>query len=104
ITDTQATGTIQNDDGVYWTGASGDGMWSTAANWTTGNVPNTNTEVAHFDDRCAPANCNVTVDSNLALEGIDVQAPFAGTITQGAYTLDLDRGFYLESGTFLGSS
>ena len=48
---------------TVWTGAGGDNLWSTAANWDNGVVPNGNTAIADVSAATAP----ITLDQNVTL-------------------------------------
>ncbi|MCX5677846.1 MAG: hypothetical protein NTY76_01930, partial [Candidatus Omnitrophica bacterium] len=72
------SGTLGN---VYWTNASGDGKWSTAANWSTGAVP-VSTDSVVFN-AASVANCSVDagVTSSIALANLTLDNGYAGTVT-----------------------
>jgi hypothetical protein len=65
---------------VEWTGNAGDGLWSTAGNWSTNHVPGRTSDVcivaAQSTPTCAPAGCidasgipSVSVNSILVDQG-----------------------------------
>lgn len=89
--------------GITWIGLAGDGLWSTAANWTNNSVPNLN-DVARFNSICG-ASCNATINQNLTLRGIALQNTYAGTISQdpGRSITVGAAGWLQDAGTFLGS-
>jgi prepilin-type N-terminal cleavage/methylation domain-containing protein len=62
----------------YWTGLAGDGLWSSAANWSTNQVPSGGDTVV-FDHRCS--NCTATVDRNFTIWKLSVTTGFSGTNT-----------------------
>ena len=98
---------------VTWTGAAGDGLWETAANWSTTSVP------ASSDQACLPSGATVHVNSgdnrvgsiegegSLVLEGgvleladesvtshvAGLSIPFWGVLT-GPGTLEVTSSFY----------
>lgn len=93
ITDDQAYGTITNDDvsGYTWTGATGNGLWSTAGNWANSTVPTGTQRAVFAPNACAGANCNVTLNQNISIAGFDILNGYSGTITSGSgYTLTLN--------------
>ena len=53
---------------TVWTGAGGDNLWSTAANWDNGIVPNGNAAIADVSAATAP----ITLDQNVTLNAIIV--------------------------------
>ncbi|MCB0392589.1 MAG: hypothetical protein KDD58_14970, partial [Bdellovibrionales bacterium] len=86
-----------------WTGgAHPDANWSTGANWQGGVAPS-NTDIATFDGSCT--NCNVTMDTNIDVAGINMQSGYTGTITQNAgVTVDVGAsGWVQQAGIFQGS-
>lgn len=90
----------------YWTGATGDGKWSTTGNWSGNAVP-TSTDIAHFQAAyCSGSNCNVNIDSAANVLGIDMSASYTGTITQGSgITITVGSSGWVQStGTFVGSN
>jgi hypothetical protein len=90
--------------GITWTGATGDGLWTTAGNWTDGLVPGAS-DVALFTSICG-ANCNVSIPSNLSVRGVSMAAGFPGTITQASgATITVGAAGWIQSGgTFVGSN
>ncbi|MCB0390695.1 MAG: hypothetical protein KDD58_05375, partial [Bdellovibrionales bacterium] len=79
-----------------------DSNWSTNGNWSGGTAPG-NSDVATFDNSCG-ANCNVTVDSNIDVAGVDIKASYTGTITQGnGNTITIGSSNWTQAGgTFTG--
>lgn len=70
-----------------WTGAAGDGKWSTSGNWTKKSgtasaYPQTTSDTAYFDNTCS--SCNVNVDISVTALGVFMASNYTGTITQGA--------------------
>ncbi len=57
----------------------GSTSWNTGANWS-GGLPGTG-DVATFDG--ATSNCQVTVDTSVDVDGINIINSYTGTITQG---------------------
>jgi hypothetical protein len=86
-----------------WTGAAGDGAWSTPLNWLGGAVPNEQ-HLAVFDDLCATSS-DVLIDAAVEVSGLELRAGYIGTVTQGpGQTLRILRGgFTQEAGDFVGS-
>ena len=83
-----------------WTGATGEGKWTTAGNWQklTGSAayPNAATHMAFFDGTCS--NCNVSIDASVVLQGVYIAPTYTGTITQGASsTISVGRPFGLTA-------
>lgn len=91
--------------GISWTGATGDGLWSTAGNWTNNNVPAAS-DVALFNGMCVGANCNVSIASALTVRGVNMTSAYTGTITQGAgITVTVQTaGWTQAAGTFTGGN
>ncbi len=88
-----------------WTGAGGNSNWSTATNWQGGAVPGAGDTPSFSDSFCSP-NCNVTIDSSISIRGLEIIAPFGGTITQasGSVITIGNRGWKQPAGTFIGSN
>lgn len=89
LIDSQAIGTIENDDdnGYVWTGDIGDNDWNNPLNWSGGSVPPTNGSiVAMFDDTCndVTSNCDVVLTSNINLNGLIMNNDYPGTLTQSS--------------------
>jgi hypothetical protein len=102
------------DCGSYnlnWTGATGDGKWSTPGNWGTGGthtVPS-GTQVAIFSTNyCTGTNCLVNIDTAQTVGGISLLSSYnCGadcTITQNASLTINSGGYYQDAGTFVGST
>jgi hypothetical protein len=75
--------------GATWTGAGGDGLWSTAANWSTGTVPGYN---GNSPDVCLPDtgdSYTVTFEPSGGNGGITVNTLSVGGAT-GSDTVTLD--------------
>ena len=82
-------------------GGAGDGnKWSCGLNWTGDNPPG-NTDVATFDNTSTK---NATIDSNIDVQGIDINAGYTGIITQASgVTVDIGSSNYDQAaGTFTG--
>ena len=88
-----------------WTGASGDGNFNTATNWSGGIVP-TATDVVVFQNTYCGANCNASINVNSSVKGLQMLSPYTGTVTQAATrTLTVGtRGWKQFAGTFIGSN
>jgi hypothetical protein len=93
--------------GDTWTGAGGDGLWSTAGNWSSGYVPgNTYNNVAYQPDVCIPAGAytalltyGTTVDSISVGAGSTLEIWGEQDFTHGELTLnDQDNGTGIASG------
>ena len=54
---------------IVWNGGGGDGLWTTAANWTGGKVPG-ETDVASFSTTGLPADNIVRLDGNQTVQGV----------------------------------
>lgn len=87
-----------------WTGSGGDDNWSTGANWF-GNAAPTNTDIALFSAVCGISGCVVNIDSAIDVDGINIDASFAGSIVQqSGQTITVGAGDYSQAaGTFTGS-
>lgn len=100
-TNNTQTVTITDNDALpfTWLGTSGDGKWSTAANWSTNAVPGI-TETATFTTGCG-VNCNVSVDVDVNVGGISILAGYTGTITNTTSTyFGVASNFSQAAGTF----
>lgn len=89
--------------GITWTGLAGDGLWSTAGNWTNNTIPGVN-DIAIFGSKCSGANCNVSMNTTVNVKGVRLQASYAGTITQpaGIAITVGTSGWTQDAGTFVG--
>lgn len=90
--------------GITWTGAGGDNLWSTAANWTNNTIPGA-TDIALFNGSvCVGALCDAQINSNLSLRGLQLQSTYPGILTQNATrTLTVGTAGYTQAGgTFSG--
>lgn len=90
-----------NTNNFIWTGTNGDGLWTTAGNWSGGVVPGAGNS-ALFDGSCT--NCNVTIPSSVSVAGIRMSSDYTGTITQAAgasFTVG-SSGMTQVNGTFTG--
>ncbi|MCB0420814.1 MAG: hypothetical protein KDD61_07450 [Bdellovibrionales bacterium] len=86
-----------------WIGAaSPDTNWSTGANWSGGNAPGAS-DVATFDNTCG-SNCNVTVNTDVSIAGINMEANFPGTITHASSQTIIvgASGWIMAGGSFVG--
>ena len=105
ITDAQAIGTIEDDDpGIAWTGATGNGLWNDALNWSPNTVPTSTTYAVFSTDNCTGANCNATINAAVNAKGVVIQPGYTGTITQsGSNTITIGSdGWIQAAGTFIG--
>lgn len=87
-----------------WVGLGADSNWTTIENWSTRTVPG-QFNTALFNNACSGVQCNVTVNTNISIGGINMSANYVGTITQGTSTIEVGAdGFVQAGGTFLGGS
>lgn len=89
-----------------WTGAAGDGLWTTAGNWSTNAVPGAN-QVATFAGACAGLACNATINNSISIGGIDLRENYSGQLTQGvgrSIQLSGSTGITQKAGIFAGSN
>lgn len=105
ITDATGIGTIENNDTHphLWSGAGGNSNWTTDANWYGGSAPGSS-DIAYFNGDCVQ--CNVSINTNINVRGIDVSSDFAGTITQNSgRTITIgDDGWRHRGGNFVGGN
>jgi hypothetical protein len=90
--------------GITWTGATGDNLWSTAGNWTNNTIPGAS-DIAIFNNAvCVGLNCNAQINSNLSIRGMTLQATYPGILNQNSSrTLTIGTGgFFQSGGTFTG--
>lgn len=81
--------------GITWTGASGDNLWSTSANWTNNTIPGP-LDVAIFNNSiCVAAQCDAQINSNISVRGINMMSSYLGTLTQNP-----TRQFTVGAGNF----
>ncbi len=93
-------GTLLTDRAITnatWIGGTGSiGLWSDAANWSTGVVPDASTAVM----------INGTARTQINLQGseqaysLDVSDPNANVVESAAYTLTLGAGVIIENGAY----
>ena|GEM_PF-1357399 len=85
-----------------WTGAV-DNNWNTAGNWGTSVVPGVN-DVALFSSVYSNNNC--TINTNISVKGVLIEANYTGTITQGSgNTVTIGSTDWIQNGgTFVGSN
>ncbi|MFW5719711.1 MAG: beta strand repeat-containing protein [Candidatus Dojkabacteria bacterium] len=87
--------------GITWDGGAGDGLWSSAANWS-GDVLPGSTDVVIFN---GTNTANVSIDQSIDVQGIYIESTYTGTVTQAAGSniiLGTD-GYTQDGGTFTGS-
>ncbi len=81
---------------INWTGGGGNNLWSTAANWADGNMPDNNTESAAF---VGAANVAINVDTNVTVQYYADGYGGAGYIHTiygtGNLTIDRNQNGYL---------
>lgn len=96
-------GQTVNSAAFVWTGNGGTSSWNNTANWSTGAVPGLS-DTAKFNSQCN-TNCTVSIDSNVNVGGIRIDAGFTGTITQSAGSpLTMENSFVQNGGTFVGGN
>lgn len=81
---------------AVWDGGGADNNWSTAANWTLDTVP-AGSDTATFN-ATSTKNCSIDVDVSLA--GIDIKAPYSGTISFGNTAGGGLRGRFYDGNSF----
>jgi hypothetical protein len=88
-----------------WIGSTGDSDWQNPSNWNTGSIPGTSNTV-RFDGTMCGVNCNVSINTNVDISGIDIQASYGGIITQTpGHTIFIGTdGWNQSSGTFSGGN
>lgn len=59
---------------IYWTGASGDGLWSTPGNWANGSLPH-DTATVQFN---ASSSSNCTLDIEVHLDTLQLTSEYTG--------------------------
>lgn len=86
-----------------WTGTTGDGKWSTAANWSGNAVPGSG-NTAHFNPAACSTNCSLNMDITVNVGGMDIQSAYGGTITQNTgVTIAVGTSGWIQAGgTFAG--
>lgn len=86
-------------EGITWTGAAGDNLWSSAGNWTNNTIPGAS-DLARFNNSvCVGANCNAQINSNLSVRGIVLDSTYSGTLTQNTTrTLTIGTGGFSQAG------
>ena len=85
-----------------WDGGGADNNWSTAGNWNDNAVPGAS-DIVMFDGTSSK---NCTIDGNISVAGVKIDATYTGTITQSAAkTVTVGTsGWTQAGGTFTGSS
>ncbi len=85
-----------------WNGGGATNNWNDAANWVGGLIPGV-LDVATFDGTSAK---NVVVNVNVSVLGIDIGAPYTGTISQpaGSAVTVGATGWSQSGGTFSGGT
>lgn len=108
VTISATFGTIDGTKNVVsspfsWIGGGGNANWNNGANWAGGSAPTTN-DVAIFDNSCSGADCNVTVNADIDVKGIDIKSTYTGTITQASTkTITVGSSNWSQAGgTFAG--
>ncbi|MFO7538257.1 MAG: kelch repeat-containing protein, partial [Chloroflexota bacterium] len=89
---------VQVVNGVVWSNNSGDGNWSTAANWSS-NAPPTGMDTVVFN---ASTTADAFIDPTFSgsVNGIFVEEGYSGEISMGR-SLDATTGLVLRDGTIL---
>lgn len=88
---------------ITWDGGGGaDTNWNTAANWSGDTIPGT-ADIATFD---GTSTNNATINVNVDVAGIDINAGYTGTITQatGVTVTVGSNNFDISAGTFTGGN
>lgn len=85
---------------ITWDGGGGTNDWSEGANWV-GDVAPGVSDIAVFDGTSTK---DATIDSAIDVAGIDVNAGYAGTITQAASITVGESDWDMDAGTFTGGS
>lgn len=95
---------VQTAQGVNrtWDCGGGDSSWNNDLNWSGDTEPGAS-DVAIFDTTCTN---NVTIDKNVSVAGISINAGYTGIITQsGSFTVTVGSSHYSQAdGTFTGGS
>jgi fibronectin-binding autotransporter adhesin len=110
VIDCRANGSVDSGNNVRWmfttptaftwTGAT-DSNFNTTTNWYGGAVPISTSDVVY--SAVYPVDC--TVNANANVKGITIEAGYAATITQGAFTITVgSTGWTQAGGTFTGSA
>lgn len=87
---------------LVWTGLAGDGLYSTAGNWSTSKVPSA-ADTVSFDNTCT--NCDMTLDVSTTTASFTMASTYSGTITQANGTDFIVTGAFSQSaGTFRGGN
>ena len=76
-------GPLCSDATLTWTGQAGDGLWSTAANWSAGRTPGTS------DRACLPAGATATITAATGVKSIDIQ-------TEAVLVLSISSTSYVD--------
>lgn len=86
-----------------WVGSDDNKNWSHGANWQGGAAPGSG-DIAKFSALCGN-NCEVEIDSNINVAGIDTHSTFSGSITQlSGKTITVGTSdFAIAGGSFIGS-
>ena len=87
---------------IVWDGGGADSNWTTEANWVGDVAPGAG-DVAVFDGTSIE---DVTINTSINVAGIDINAGYSGTITQGSgNTITIGSSNYDQAaGTFVGSA
>jgi hypothetical protein len=94
-------GAYEDAQGAFiWDNGSGDGNWSTAANWSTNTVPTATDEVV-FDNT---SDANAVVDAEVAVAGVLIAGGYDGVIYPGSSNLTVNGDWVQSRGTFGGGS
>jgi uncharacterized delta-60 repeat protein len=89
-----------------WLGTTGDGLWSTTGNWSSGVVPGPS-DVARFNAACG-SNCNASVNvaatGTSAIKGLVLESTYTGTLTNNNVLEVRDDHLTIAGGTFVNAS
>lgn len=87
-----------------WSGAGGNSNWDNPGNWFGGVVPGPNDLAELSGD--SGSNSDVTLNVNVDVKGLRMDAEYEGTITQtSGITITVgDKGWFQNAGIFLGGN
>ncbi|MAF90275.1 MAG: hypothetical protein CL674_03305 [Bdellovibrionaceae bacterium] len=106
LASSSATGTILDNDSAaathVWTGAVGDGLWSSSGNWLAGTLPSAS-DIVYFEGSSC-SNCDANIDMSIDVKGIRSFSNYTGNLTQlSGNTISTGAAnFYWQGGNFVG--
>ena len=89
----------------YWTNCNGDGLWTTAGNWSTGAIPVSSDNVIFDGAYCTNSNnnCTFNIAATTTVSTFTINANYTGTITQSTeQRFIVTNGTTINSGTLIG--